>query len=115
MTENHNDHTIMTDCETVHVLSTKWLKKTDHVIVENIQYQGRKMKIDQVVSTNFTISMETPSSTSLNFSCTQWGEWETFDDDGTCRTFVMKPLHNWQNTKGVLEYKRNTTCCKFYT
>ena len=104
----------MTDCETVHVLSTQWLKKTDHVIVESLQYKGRKVKINQVVSANFTISIESLSSTSLSFSCTQWGEWRKFDDDGTCRTFQMRPLYNWQNTKGLLKYKHNTTCCKFF-
>jgi len=113
LTEDQRDHTIMTDCETVHVSSTKRLEKTDHVIVENVQYQETKIKVNQVVATNFTISMESSSSTTLSFGCTQWGEWKTFDNDGTCRTFVMEPLHHWQNTKGVLKYKRNTTCCKF--
>ena len=103
----------MSDCEFVHVLSTKSLKKKDHVIVEGIQYNGKNIEINQVVLTNFTISMKSQSEISLNFKCTEWGEWQAFDDDGTCRTHEMRPAYKWKTTKGHLKYKRNETCRKF--
>ena len=112
LTKNNNYFKIMSDCESVHVLSTKSLTKKDHVIVEGIQYHGQ-YEINQVVSTNFTISMKSQSDISLNFKCTEWGEWQAFDDDGTCRTHEMGPSQNWKTTKGHLRYKRNETCRKF--
>ena len=113
LTKNNKYFTIMSNCKFVHIVSKNALKKTDHINIENIHYKGGNDHINQVVSTNFTVSMESDSATSLHFNCTQWGEWEAFDNDGTCRTFVMKPLHNGQNTKGVLKYKHNKTCSKF--
>ena len=102
----------MSDCDSVHVLSTKALKKTDNIIVGNRNYRGGNTQINQVVSTNFTISMESQSPTSLRFSCTKWGDWKAFGDDGTCRAFEMRPLQNWKNIEGLLKYKLNETCGK---
>ena len=113
LTKNNKKFTIMSDCESVHVSSMKLLKKKDDVTIEDIRYIGSNSEINQVVPTNFTISMESDSSISLEFNCTQWGEWKAFDDDGTCRTAVMKPLYNSKNVKGLLKYKRNETCSKF--
>ena len=113
LTKDNKHFKIMSDCESVHVLSAQTLKKNDEVTIEKIKYIGRKKHVNQVVSTNFTVSMKSSASITLNFNCTQWGEWEAFDNDGTCRTFVMKPLHNGQNTQGVLKYKHNKTCSKF--
>ena len=113
LTNDTTKFTIMSDCNSVHVLSTKALKKTDIIIVGNRTYKGGNTQINQVVATNFTISMESHSPTSVRFSCTQWGAWEAFGDDGTCRSFQMRPLLNWKNTKGLLRYKLNETCGKF--
>ena len=100
----------MSDCESVHVLSAQTLKKNDEVTIEKIKYIGRKKHVNQVVSTNFTVSMKSSASITLNFNCTQWGEWKPFPDDGTCRTAELKPSQNWENTGGVLKYKRDEIC-----
>ena len=112
-TKDNRDFTIMSDCESVHVLSTTTLTKSDHIIVQDIQYKDENRPVNQVVSPNFTISMKSNSSISIRFNCTQWGEWKTHKNDGTCRILEMRPSHNSKNTTGLLKYKHNKTCSKF--
>lgn len=112
LTKDNKAATIMSDCDSVHVLSTRSLMKSDHVIVGDIVYKEEKSQINQVVLTNFTISMESDSSIALSFNCTEWGAWKAFDNDGNCRTAKLRPLHNWKKTKGNLKYKFNETCSK---
>ena len=82
-------------------------------MVEDIRYRS-EYKINQVVRTNFTISIKSSdylSNTTLHWSCTQWGEW-TSRRDGTCG-YVIRPLHDGEMARGQLQYKFNQTCSKF--
>ena len=81
--------------------------------VDELRYINER-QINQIVPANFTISLKlgdyTPT-TSLQWSCTQWGEW-TPSNDGTCR-YVKRPLYNGTMTRGQLQYKLNQTCSKY--
>ena len=113
LSKEDKQSTIMSDCKSVHILSTRPLKKKENVFVGDIKYERETSLINQVVSTNFTISMESDDSISFHFNCTQWGEWHNFQDDGTCRTSVMRPLQNGKKSEGFIKYKFNETCRKF--
>ena len=104
---------ILSDCNSVHVKSLSTLTKHEHVMVDDIRYQGGS-QINQIVPTNVTVSITSGEywpTTSLHWNCTQWGEW-TPSRDGTCR-YVIRPLYDEAMTRGKFQYKLNQTCSKF--
>ena len=103
----------MSDCESVHVLSSSTLTANDDVMINDMHYQSGS-RINLIVPTNFTISMTSvalSSNTSLHWNCAQWGEWSS-ETDGTCR-YVKRPIHNGTMTRNLVKYKLNDTCSKF--
>ena len=107
---------INSDCETVHIISTlfKTYHSKDKVTIDGIEYYGDR-KVNQIVSKNFTIYFAsnlhyTDKGFILNWSCTEWGEWNKLD--GTCNE-EKRPIINGTETVGLLKYRKsNSTCSK---
>ena len=86
----------------------------DFAIIGENMYSGTT-QIDTILPTNFTVTFHsddrvTDEGFMLYWSCTQWGEWERFDN-GNCG-YVIRPLHNGTMSSGLLKYKYNETCSK---
>ena len=108
-----NNVSILSDCHSVHIISSSTLTTNEDIIVDDIRYRSES-QINQIVPTNFTISINSndySSNTTLHWSCTQWGEWTSLRD-GSCRC-VIRPVHNGTMTRGLLKYKLNENCSKF--
>ena len=72
--------------------------------------------MNQVIPANFTVHFSSDLGGTfegfiLNWSCTQWGEWNPLYD-GSCRS-EKRPANNGETTIGELQYKSNTICRKF--
>ena len=91
----------------------------DIVTIGETEYNSRGTnQIDTILSTNFTVGYNLDGENTdvinkgflLNWSCTQWGEWEPLDN-GNCG-LVKRPLDNGTMTTGRLKYKVSETCSK---
>ena len=110
---------INTNCETVHIISTlfKTYNNKDKVTIDGIEYYGER-KVNQIVSKNFTIYFSSNESGTdkgfiLNWSCTQWAEWDQASD-GTCNQEI-RPKNNGKGTIGSFKYRKsNSTCSKLF-
>ena len=124
---------VHTDCESVRLRSSMFELELsdpgswgDIVTIGETEYTSRgnsytslsTNQIDTILSTNFTVGYNLDGVNTdvinkgflLDWSCTQWGEWEPLDN-GNCG-LVKRPSDNGTMTTGPLKYKASKTCSK---